>query len=183
MLLRSAESETDAALRATRYVTWTGAGGLREKFLAAKKIWLPIPSGVGKQIRDCVVLSVRAADGAAALADAEVLVCEVYHRLRHVGLAKQLASRLEALLPRPSTVRGGREVQLKMLDDVADGEHVGDAACVAFGLAVCFVAEAAGCSGPSSMESGFSQGMRQRLSACFQFLREEAYRCGVRDAV
>ena len=33
------------------------------------------------------------------------------------------------------------------------------------------------------MGSGFSQGMRQRLSACFQYLREEAYRRGVRDAV
>ena len=182
-LLNAAESDTDAALRASRFVTWTEAGGLRDKFLAAKKVWLAIPTGVGKQVRDCLAVSVRADDEGKALADAEGLVCEVYHRLQHVGRAKQLAGRLEALLPRPSTVRRGRKVQLHMQEGLPDGENVGDAACVALGLAVGFVAGAAGCSSPSVAESGFAQGMRQRLSACFQYLREEAYRRGVRDAV
>ena len=48
------------------------------------------------------------------LGEAESLVCEVYDRVRRTGFAQTLARRLEMLLLRPASVRGGREVRVVM---------------------------------------------------------------------
>ena len=63
------------------------------------------------------------------------------------------------------------------------GESLGDVACVALGLAVKCVADAAELPCANLEERGFVHGLRHRLAACLQHLREEAYRRGVRDAV
>ena len=64
-----------------------------------------------------------------------------------------------------------------------DGEQAGDAACLAVGLAIKCVADAAQLISADPSSAGFVHGLRHRLSACFQYLRETAYRRGVRDAV
>ena len=70
-----------------------------------------------------------------------------------------------------------------MLGALPDAEHAGEVACLVLGLAVKFVADAAGVACSSPDEVGFAYGLRHRLSACVQELREQAYRRGVRDAV
>ena len=87
------------------------------------------------------------------------------------------------LLPRPASVRGGREVRVILRDALPDGEEAGNVACLALGLAVKSVADAADVQCASPELVGFVLGFRHRLTACLQYLREEAYRRGVRDAV
>ena len=182
-LVRSAESDVDVAVRAARYSSWVEGGGLREKFLAAKEILLGIPVSSGKLVRDCVAVCVRAGEAGAVLGEAESLVCEVYDRVRRSGFAQTVARRLEMLLPRPASVRGGREVRVILRDALPDGEEAGNVACLALGLAVKSVADAADVQCASPELVGFVHGFRHRLTACLQYLREEAYRRGVRDAV
>ena len=169
--------------RAARFKSWAEPGGLREKFLAAKEVCLPILVSSGKLIRDCVVVFVRGEVSGVCLGEAESLVCSFYDRVQRVGLAKSIASRIEMLLPRPASVRGGREVRVDMQGALPDGEHAGEAACLALGLAVKCVADAAGVGCSSPAEAGFACALRHRVSACIQDLRDEAYRRGVRDAV
>jgi len=182
-LIHGAESSLDVVTRAARFKSWAEPGGLKEKFLAAKEVCLPILVGSGKLIRDCVVVSVRGGVSGVCLGEAESLVCSVYDRVSRVGLAKSLATRIEMLLPRPASVRGGREVSVEMQGALPDGAHAGEIGCLALGLAVKCVADAAkvGCSSPG--DPGFAYALRHRVSACVQDLRDEAYRRGVRDAV
>ena len=182
-LIHSAESSYEVVTRASRFKPWAESGGLREKFLAAKEICLPILVTPGKLIRDCVVLFVRGGVSGVRLGEAESLVFRVYDRVQRVGLANSLASRIEMLLPRPASVRGGREVRVEMQGALPDGAHAGEIGCLALGLAVKCVADAAkvGCSSPGDV--GFAYALRHRVSACVQDLRDEAYRRGVRDAV
>ena len=125
-------SETDASVvaRAARFKTWAEPDGLREKFLAAQEVWLPITVSTGKQVRECVAVTVRSGTPGGLLRDADALVCEFYDRLRRVGFAKGIAAKLEMLLPRPSSVRGGRDVEVRMRSALPDGENLGDVACV-----------------------------------------------------
>jgi len=182
-LVHSAKSAVEVSTRATGWKSWVEPGGLREKFLAAKEVCLPILVGSGKLIRDCLLVFVRSEVSGVCLGEAESLCFRVYDPVQRYGLAKSVSSKIESLFPRPACVREGRNTSVEVLGASPDSEHTGDVACFVLGLAVKFVAGAAGVACSSPDEVGFAYGLRHRLSACVQELREEAYRRGVRDAV
>ena len=114
-LIHSAGSGVEVVTRATGWKSWVEPGGLREKFLAAKEVCLPILVGSGKLIRDCLLVFVRSEVSGVCLAEADSLCFRVYDRVQRYGLAKSVSSKIESLLPRPARVREGRNIRYEVL--------------------------------------------------------------------
>ena len=76
-LVHSAKSAVEVSTRATGWKSWVEPGGLREKFLDAKEVCLPILVGSGKLIRDCLLVFVRSEVSGVCLAEADSLFFRV----------------------------------------------------------------------------------------------------------
>ena len=196
----AARSPVQACVRVQGMATWKEEGGLRERFLQASEVMVPILLDTGPTVQDCVWMHLRPSHGAglgagavpaaaaaaaaapAALQGASKLTCDVYDRLRRDGRARMVIERLEALLPRPGGVRDGREVAVTMIEEVAD-ESVGEVACLVLGLIVQRMAMVKGIAAAEPRAVGFAHAFRMRLRACLQYLRIEVDRHGVRDCL
>ena len=105
---------------------------------------------------------------------------DVFDRFQHDDRAKELARKLEIVLPGAAGARGSRGVAVDMLDGFVECADSADVGVFVLGAIAQRVAKAASvqCAGDLT---GADSVRSLRLRAAFQFLRREVDRLGVRD--
>ena len=162
--------------------SWTEEGGLRETCAQAELVLVPVNVDRGKLVRDCALLCVTSSVAGQRIGEASALRMQVFDRLQRDDRAKELARKLEVVLPGAVGARGSRGVAVDMLDGFVECADSADVGVFVLGAIAQRVAKAASVQCAGDLTGAESvRSLRSRLRAAFQFLRREVDRLGVRD--
>jgi exonuclease III len=180
--LVTARSGVELSVHVGTMQSWTEEGGLREACAQAELVLVPVNVDRGKLVRDCALLCVTSDVAGQRIGEASALRMQVFDRLQRDDRAKELARKLEVVLPGAAGARGSRSVAVEMLEGFAECADAADVGVFVLGAIAQRVAKASSLQCAGDLTGAESvRSLRSRLRAAFQFLRREVDRLGVRD--